>query len=148
MLIAKCKMDRSTRLALCGLALGILLSEVATVWAQHYVSSQLPPSVTSLFSKMGNRYQKPGKELMILTGKIADADGSQAAVQIAYELPTKIRFERLGSNGGVLVFDSVLVIDVMAKRANLYVPVIVPGAAPGGSWELKSTPNLATDFRR
>jgi|WetSurMetagenome_2_1015567.scaffolds.fasta_scaffold27359_2 hypothetical protein len=44
--------------------------------------------------------------------------------------------------------DTVLVIDVTAKRANLYVPVIVPGAAPGGSWELKSTRNLATDFRR
>ena len=44
--------------------------------------------------------------------------------------------------------DSVLVIDIPAKRANLYVPVIVPGAAPGGSWELKSTRNLAADFRR
>jgi hypothetical protein len=44
--------------------------------------------------------------------------------------------------------DTLMVIDVMAKRANLYVPVNVPGVGPGGSWELKSSRSLAQDFRK
>ena len=45
--------------------------------------------------------------------------------------------------------DALLVIDVVAKRANLYTPkagVVVPGQPGVGGWELTSSRNLATDF--
>jgi hypothetical protein len=42
--------------------------------------------------------------------------------------------------------DTVLVIDVVAKRANLYASSA--GAGPGGNtWELASSRNLAADFK-
>jgi len=41
--------------------------------------------------------------------------------------------------------EAVLVIDVVAKRANLYVPKPGVGAA-GHTWELTSTRDLARDF--
>jgi len=40
--------------------------------------------------------------------------------------------------------DALLIIDVPAKRANLYVPKA--GAAGGTAWEMTSTRNLAADF--
>ncbi len=43
--------------------------------------------------------------------------------------------------------DTVLVIDVVAKRANLYVSGNVPGGAPGGTWDLSDSHNLAAEFR-
>ena len=43
--------------------------------------------------------------------------------------------------------DAVLIIDVVAKRANLYVPSAGAGAA-GHTWDLKSSRNLVTDFGR
>ena len=45
--------------------------------------------------------------------------------------------------------DALLVIDVVAKRANLYTPkagVAIPGQPGVGGWELTSSRNLATDF--
>jgi hypothetical protein len=41
--------------------------------------------------------------------------------------------------------EGVLVIDVVAKKANLYVPKAAAGAA-GGAWALSAQRNLATDF--
>jgi len=45
--------------------------------------------------------------------------------------------------------EALLVIDVVAKRANLYTPkggVSVPGQSRVGGWELTSSRNLVTDF--
>lgn len=42
--------------------------------------------------------------------------------------------------------EGVLVIDVVAKRANFYVPKSAAGVAPGGAWDLTSSRNLAQDF--
>jgi hypothetical protein len=42
--------------------------------------------------------------------------------------------------------EGVLVIDVVAKRANLYVPKAAAGASAGSAWELTSSRNLAQDF--
>jgi hypothetical protein len=47
--------------------------------------------------------------------------------------------------------DALLIIDVVAKRANLYVPkagVTVPGQPGVGSWEWTSSRNLASDFKK
>jgi len=43
--------------------------------------------------------------------------------------------------------EALLIIDVVAKRANLYVPSAGTGAG-GHTFELKSTRNLAVDFGR
>jgi|GEM_PF-3264646 len=42
--------------------------------------------------------------------------------------------------------EGVLVIDVIAKRANLYMPKAAAGASPGSLWDLASTRDLAKDF--
>jgi len=45
--------------------------------------------------------------------------------------------------------EALLVIDVVAKRANLYTPragVTLPGQPGVGGWDLTSSRNLATDF--
>jgi len=42
--------------------------------------------------------------------------------------------------------EGVLVIDVVAKRANLYMPKVVGTAATAATWDLASTRNLVQDF--
>ena len=42
--------------------------------------------------------------------------------------------------------EGILVIDVVARRANLYMPKAVAGASAGIGWELMSSRNLAQDF--
>jgi hypothetical protein len=42
--------------------------------------------------------------------------------------------------------EAIMVIDVVAKRANLYVPKPGAGGAAGTLWEVTSTRNLAVDF--
>jgi hypothetical protein len=42
--------------------------------------------------------------------------------------------------------EGILVIDVVARRANLYVPKAAAGVSAGTSWELTSSRNLAQDF--
>jgi hypothetical protein len=42
--------------------------------------------------------------------------------------------------------EGILVIDVVAKRANLYMPKAAAGVSGGGVWDLVSTRNLAQDF--
>jgi hypothetical protein len=42
--------------------------------------------------------------------------------------------------------EGILVIDVVAKRANLYLPKAAAGVGGAGVWELSSTRNLAQDF--
>jgi hypothetical protein len=44
--------------------------------------------------------------------------------------------------------ESVLIVDVVAKRANLYAPKNAAGAPPGGTWELTSSRSLADDFKK
>ena len=42
--------------------------------------------------------------------------------------------------------EGVLVIDVVAKRANLYMPKSAAGVSAGSQWERTSSRNLASDF--
>jgi hypothetical protein len=42
--------------------------------------------------------------------------------------------------------EGVLVIDVIAKRANLYMPKSAAGVSAGSQWERTSSRNLASDF--
>jgi hypothetical protein len=42
--------------------------------------------------------------------------------------------------------EGILVIDIVAKRANLYMPKAAAGATATGVWELTSSRNLAQDF--
>ncbi len=65
------------------------------------VPSQLRPQL----EKLGDRFTETGKERLALSGTITDADQTQSPVEVIYELPNKIRIQRLGARAAVLTFD-------------------------------------------
>jgi hypothetical protein len=95
------------------------------------------------------------KDLILIALVCANITLAAVAVTIHVGRAESAAIAATGSRSGDYVMvsgpvsssrEGILVIDVVAKRANFYVPKSAAGVSAGGAWDLTSSRSLTQDF--
>src|SRR5207245_1603940 len=71
----------------------------------YIAHTSVPSNVREYLLALGDRIQEAGKERLTLAGSITDGQNKVTAAKLVWEVPGRLRFDRIGGPAASLIFD-------------------------------------------